>query len=281
MTFALATPEKRLFVSLITRDITLGDAILDLIDNSINAAMHDVTNPLNSAKAFFSFLTSKNTKLRARIEVEISEKRITVIDDAGGIQFEHARDGIFHFGAAEGSLTKRDRLSVFGIGMKRAMFKIGNKISILSDHRDGGFSLNLDANEWEETPQDKWGFDIKRMAKSTSVGTIVEVSELHDDVRRRVADGTFTTLLREKIAKTYSYFLGRFVRIDLNGKEVPPVEFEIGSNFTHENYKKDGVEYSITAGIGRTGTRFKDEFAGWFIYCGSSWNRVGDFELDG
>jgi hypothetical protein len=34
-----ARPEKRLFISLITRDISLIDACLDLTDNSINAAL--------------------------------------------------------------------------------------------------------------------------------------------------------------------------------------------------------------------------------------------------
>ena len=34
-----ASPEKRLFISLLTRDISLVAAFLDLIDNSINAAL--------------------------------------------------------------------------------------------------------------------------------------------------------------------------------------------------------------------------------------------------
>jgi hypothetical protein len=267
MAFAFATPEKRLFVSLITRDITLADAILDLIDNSINAAMHDVANPLNSAKAFHSFLTSSKTKLRATIRVDISPTKISVIDDAGGIQFKHARDGIFHFGAVEQST--RDRLSVFGIGMKRALFKIGNDISIVSDHPDGGFALDLDAGKWETTPQDKWGFEIDARPKSNSPnpGTRINISGLHDDVRKRISDSLFLTSLRDKIAKTYSYFLGRFIKIFLNNRDVSPITFDIGSNFTHESFTKDGVEYDITTGISRASARFTGEFAGWFIYC--------------
>ena len=36
---AIASPEKRFFIHLITKDITLEDAILDLIDNSINSLL--------------------------------------------------------------------------------------------------------------------------------------------------------------------------------------------------------------------------------------------------
>lgn len=269
MTFAVATPEKRLFVSLITRDITLADAILDLVDNSINAAMHDVSNPLDSAKSFHSFLTSTRTKLRATIEITVSNKEITIVDDAGGIDFEHAKDGIFRFGAADGSHSNRDRLSVFGIGMKRAIFKIGNNISIVSDHPSGGFSLDLDAEEWENKAQDRWGFDIERRpkAKPEKCGTIVEITKLHEDVRRRVSDGTFASYLHTKLARTYSYFLGRFIKISLNGKDVPPIDFDIGSNFTNKSFKSGDVEYNVIVGIGRSGARFTNEFAGWFVYC--------------
>lgn len=270
MTDALATPEKRLFVSLITRDITLADAILDLLDNSINAAMQEVSNPLNSARSFFNFLTSPNTKLKVEIRVKISEKEISVVDNAGGIEFESARDGIFHFGVHSKARRTKDRLSVFGIGMKRALFKIGNRISMVSDHPKGGFSLSLDVQEWEEKVQNVWGFPNLHQRERVSeknTGTAVKITELHDDVRRRVSDETFVPALIEKISKTYSYFLGRFIKISVNGKNIVPMVFDIGRNFTHENYKTGTVEYNITVGIGRSSERFTYESAGWFVFC--------------
>ena len=39
MTAAKTTPSKKFFVSMLTRDIDLADAILDLIDNCLDGAM--------------------------------------------------------------------------------------------------------------------------------------------------------------------------------------------------------------------------------------------------
>ena len=52
MADANANPEKRLFISLITRDISLTDAVIDLMDNSVNAAMKSVRNSFETAADF-------------------------------------------------------------------------------------------------------------------------------------------------------------------------------------------------------------------------------------
>jgi hypothetical protein len=49
---ANANPEKRFFVSLLTRDISLIDAVIDLTDNSVNAAMKAADNKFATSKDF-------------------------------------------------------------------------------------------------------------------------------------------------------------------------------------------------------------------------------------
>ena len=271
MAIALATPEKRLFVSLITRDITLADAILDLVDNSINAAMVGVANPLDSAEAFYKLLKRTKSKVGTQIEVKVADDCVTVIDNAGGIDLKSAEDGIFHFGAREDAHAGKDRLSVFGIGMKRAMFKMGNRIEMESDHPKGGFSLDLNVERWQELAQEQWSFPIKERPKfrGDNPGTSVKISRLHHDVRKRISDPSFLVQLREKMAKTYAYFLDRLVKITLNNKEVKPIIFDIGENHNHQNYQFENVGYSITAGIALTSehSTHTHESAGWFVFC--------------
>jgi hypothetical protein len=48
--YANANPEKRLFISLLTRDISLIAAFLDLIDNSVNAAVESSSDRLKGIK---------------------------------------------------------------------------------------------------------------------------------------------------------------------------------------------------------------------------------------
>ena len=66
---AEASPEKRLFISLITRDITLADAIIDLLDNSVNAAMRPIKNNFSSAADFYALFTKKGLRPSVTIRV--------------------------------------------------------------------------------------------------------------------------------------------------------------------------------------------------------------------
>ena len=269
MVEANANPEKRLFISLITRDIGLTDAIVDLTDNSVNAAMRPLKNDFSSAEDFHRLFIKKATTPTVTIKVSFDDERVVVTDDASGIDFEDARDEVFRFGHSTDHASGRDRLSVYGIGMKRALFKIGNKVSITSDHARGGFSLDLNVANWAKDQRVPWTFPIsKRTPKPMMTGTRIVIENLHDEIRRRVADGRFKEDLIEKLSKVYSFFLGRVIAITVNDTPVSATNFEIGSNYSHEKFKSNGVTCSITAGIAAaTGDRFTAEAAGWFVFC--------------
>jgi hypothetical protein len=53
-----ARPEKRLFISLVTRDISLIDAFLDIVDNSINAALEPLSAKLKTADDYQRLLAN-------------------------------------------------------------------------------------------------------------------------------------------------------------------------------------------------------------------------------
>jgi len=73
--FAAANPEKRLFIELITRDITLADAILDIVDNSINAAMEPRAKSLKTSADYAQTLSTVRTP-SATIEISVSATEI-------------------------------------------------------------------------------------------------------------------------------------------------------------------------------------------------------------
>ena len=268
---ANANPEKRFFVSLLTRDISLIDAVIDLTDNSVNAAMKASDNKFNTSKDFEKLIPQKTSKPAVSISVTISEKKISIVDNAGGIDFDSAEEDIFRFGHPEATGTSKDRLSVYGIGMKRAVFKIGNKIKIASDHVDGGFDLDLNVQSWVDDPAPPpWHFDIAKRspAAKSKCGTEIGITELREDVRRRISDGRFVESLVEKLSAVYAYFIGRIISISVNGRDVAATNFDVGNNNTTDSFKFGDVTYSITAGIAQSkGESFKDASAGWFVFC--------------
>src|SRR5579884_76301 len=172
-----ARPEKRLFISLITRDISLIDAFLDLLDNSINAALEPLSDRLKTADDYEKLLANTRIRPSVRVELTVTNRKITVRDTAPGISADTAAKHVFRFGRDAGT-HESDRLSVYGIGLKRAIFKCGNKIEIISDHRDGGFELELDAAKWEKT--EEWKFRIRpREPVKKDFGTTIVLTQLH------------------------------------------------------------------------------------------------------
>ncbi len=155
-----ASPEKRLFISLITRDIPLVAAFLDLIDNSINAAVEPTSDRLRTAEDYLNLFQDETVKPTVDIFLTVTAEQVEISDTASGISADTAAKHVFKFGRPPGEAHVEDRLSVYGIGLKRAMFKLGNKITIHSDHMDGGFDLKLNVAEWERDTKQPWTFAI-------------------------------------------------------------------------------------------------------------------------
>ncbi|MGO4128852.1 ATP-binding protein [Inquilinus sp. YAF38] len=265
-----ASPEKRLFISLITRDISLVAAFLDLIDNSINAAVEPVSDKLETAEDYQRALQDEATKPTVDIFLKLDKDRVEIKDTAPGISAKVAAEHVFKFGRASGSGHESDRLSVYGIGLKRAIFKLGNKIVIRSDHIEGGFDLDLDVAKWAKDAQQPWTFLItpRQPAKAEDCGTTIEVTELYDDTRRRLADGVFFGQLRESISKTYAFYLSKFVKIYVNEIRIEGFDIKIGSNHASEIFAVDDVTCAVTAGIGEPQAgSFRDKSSGWFVFC--------------
>jgi hypothetical protein len=116
METANANPEKRFFISLITRDISLIDAILDLIDNAIDALVR--TTGIDPYRDFILRLGKPLPGILGKISIAFSKNEFKIQDNCGGITFKSASQDVFRFGHPDPE--KRISLSVFGIGMKRA-----------------------------------------------------------------------------------------------------------------------------------------------------------------
>jgi hypothetical protein len=265
-----ASPEKRLFISLLTRDITLIDAILGLIDNCINSAIISKKVRLDRPEDYIALLTDKPKEVASTIDISLSASKFVIDDAAGGIDFDTAKNEVFKFGRDPETFSDDDdRLSVYGIGLKRAMFKIGKRVKIESNHPQGGFHMDLNVPVWARDRAQPWHIPISHYKeKALRFGTKITISDFFPDVRTRFDDSTFVGELTDRIGKTYSYFLDRVVTIRVNRSPVPPLSLEIGSNFTSDTFTEDRVTCSIVAGLARPKDgRYVAENAGWFVFC--------------
>lgn len=260
-----ASPTKAFFIENLTRDLTLEDAILDLIDNSIDSAIQEAQLDV-SAELLEKQPDQDFDKIP--IEVEVSEERIVIRDWAGGIDPQRAVTTVFRLGTPP---SKADStLGVYGIGLKRAVFKMGRSISIRSWHDEGAFEVQI-SPAWMDD-ETNWRLPLKRIDSSRETGTEIVVENLHDDIKLRIRDPALLRRLIDAISETYCLFLEHLVRVQLNGSEVEAMEIPLGESDEVRSGKRllsyDGVTAEILTGLQpRVGSRWEMEKAGWYVLC--------------
>jgi hypothetical protein len=140
---ANAFPHKHFFLEMFTRDISLDACILDLIDNSIDGLIR--SSNLDVSASILERpnpLTETELTRLPKVEVSYSTDHFSIKDECGGIGLEMAKNEIFTFGHDPKSTTKGN-LGVYGIGLKRAIFKLGDDFSMESHTAKDGFKVRL------------------------------------------------------------------------------------------------------------------------------------------
>ncbi len=278
MDLANAFPKKTFFIQMFTKDISLEDSILDLVDNSIDGLVR--TEHLNLSH-ISEWIFKKDQHIAANrglpsINVNYSHNEVVIEDNCGGIDYEYALSEAFNFGHSAN--FKPGYLGVYGIGLKRALFKMGNHFHIISKTMDTGFTCDLNVAEWlkkDEVLED-WKIPLTRVeaARSkASAGTLIKVTELYDPVKLRLKDSSFQAELKKTIQQTYAFFLNKHVSTKVNGERVDPFEIPVGKlkkgQASFEKFEKDGVLVRIFATLARADKdgHFPSEPAGWYIVC--------------
>jgi hypothetical protein len=130
-----ANPTKEFFVSVLGKDISLIAAIIDLVDNCVDGARR--TRP--AASDSFDGLW---------IEIETDATRFSIKDNCGGISVDTAKTYAFRFGHPTTIALPDYATGQFGVGMKRALFKLGNHFTIESYTQSSAFSMDVPVDIW-------------------------------------------------------------------------------------------------------------------------------------
>lgn len=285
---AAAIPTKQFFVSMLTRDISLADAILDLIDNCLDGALRI------AGKKSPDY--SKHT-----IKIDLSGDEFAIEDDCGGIPREIAIKYAFKMGREPGDDRDADTetIGMYGVGMKRAIFKMGRDSIVKTLFEGDAFEVPissswLDNKEWDPLPI----IDSSPEMKLKKPGTRIEVRTLHPSVSRHFKNDGFINDLRSAIGEHFTVFIQRGLKILVRGEETKPVMVEVlvapgkdgPAPFIFTKHI-DGVEVSIAVGL-NTGRGLSEDddnedasgfernrstiTAGWTVFCNDRAVIVGD-----
>lgn len=257
-----AAPTKRFFISVLVKDINLLDAIVELVDNSVDAARSNL--PLAEFKNIV-------------VNLLFDKSMFSIQDNSGGMAIEHARMNAFRFGRPDNAPATPGTVGEFGVGMKRALFKLGRDFEIKSATKNENFLLEIDVDEWEsrnEADPDRWTFDFSELGgndKGDMPGTEIVVKKLYDYASRELESNAFQARLMETLRQAHAESLARGLQITVNrlpiqGKSASLLASEelkpIVKNFSLD-IKGKKVDVQIIAGIGDA----KLTDAGWYIYC--------------
>lgn len=273
-----ATPARRFFVSMLIRDIELIPAIIDLVDNSADGAKRVRKKP--KADRYAGLF----------VNVEISPDRFVIEDNCGGIDVKLAREYAFKFGRAEDATGPIGEVGQFGIGMKRSLFKMGEKFTVSSATTKTRFTLPVNVPKWTAEKSPDWSFRFEEVAENIKVpkkqqGTKIVVENLHEFVKEDFAQKSFVSRLRRELAMRELRLLQQGLVVTVNEEPVsaqPPILLA-GKDLSPIRVEKDVAVNSTTldvklwAGLAESASddddtddaeKYRGEPpAGWYVFC--------------
>lgn len=204
-------PTKRFFVDMLPRDIELDDAILDLVDNCVDGAMRRARR--------------EGTPDDSRYEgmwchLDLNQEAFKVSDNCGGIPEEYF-ESAFHLGRPSTDLDGDiPTIGVYGIGMKRAIFKMGRDGTVESRHANFRRRVRY-PNDWFTGSE--WSLNVEEIpADDEPEGVTILVKDLIKDVSDQFKSDVSLTNLRLKLGQHFAYIMALGFSIKVNGVDVTP-----------------------------------------------------------
>ena len=234
------SPAPEHFFDNLTADIQTADCIFDLIDNSIDAAKATI------ADAHEEGLGADYRGFEIKLNIEST--RVSIKDNCSGID-----EGTFSNTAFRSGLRSQHSYGIghFGVGMKRAIFKLGTSCSIETDDGKTFISLRFTRQQFELAD----GLTLPAI-KGISTGkkfTSICIENAPEDIMNDLGSVRWMDTLVENIGRRYGLFIRKGLAIEVNAERVTAFAPQPAENpyfsLLHEKFKSHGVEVEIIAGV--------------------------------
>ena len=229
-----APPVKEFFIKTMPRDIELKDAILDLLDNCVDGIERSINT---QQKKEYNVYQNFNA------EISLEGKKFKIKDNCGGIPYNILSDYALRMGRPSHAMALGHKsIGFYGIGMKRALFKMGEYIEIRTQHEGYTYRVLLD-EEWLNNSED-WNINIDIMEEQMDEdGTSIEVSNLHDHIMQSFNNKAFIEELVKTINTQYAFIIKKGFSVYVNNVEAQPSFLALKFK---ENIKSNNRHYNIT-----------------------------------
>jgi hypothetical protein len=277
----IASPVKSFFVSWLTRDISLEDSILDLLDNCVDGILRS-QNKKDGPRPYEGF----------RAEIEFKKDLFSISDNCGGIPWS-MHSYAFRMGRA---VTQEPDASgtvgVYGIGMKRAIFKMGKYCLISTQNSTDRYEIEISPDWFKD--EDDWDLPVNVARRSMKEdGTTLIIGNLNSGIKEQFGEDVdnFTSRLRSLISTHYAFIIAKGFQVKINKQivelhstkfifeDTPAIDgMPAMQPYIFKTITKDGVEVLLTVGFTRPipsqseidaeqEAQYSSEEAGWTVIC--------------
>jgi hypothetical protein len=230
-------PTKGLFIDVLTRDLNIQDCILDLLDNSVDSYARN------------------NASGRKEIKIIINKDLFEVYDSCGGIALDKLEKEVFRIGLSHktGDIST---IGMYGIGLKRAMFKIGKEILFETDDGMHYAKLDMNVDSWL-AKEDSWEWPLiaeeSKLTAEDAKYTRITITNINEEVGEVFDNAAFINTLIKHISVYYSMIIEHKIDFFVNDIKIDKFELKIKMEQDIEPSQKyieyDGVTIRVLCWI--------------------------------
>lgn len=261
-----ARATKELFIDMLTRDVALIPAIVDLADNSTDGA-----RKLRKDKSWKGL----------EVTIEAAPSHFVIKDNCGGITVDTARDVAFRFGRPKSATSGSGEVGRFGVGMKRGLFKLGRFFEITSTTAKSQFSVTIDVDKWAAQGPWQFKFDKKPIEDGAfpaeQQGTSIKVTKLHDQVKQHFSESGFLDELRSELTSRLEQSILQGLAVEVNSVGLQAHARTLVSDKAlapaYKTFKVKGptdgtVSVELWCGLGKPPSKQEARAeSGWYVFC--------------
>lgn len=198
----------------LTQDIDCTECLFDLIDNSIDAARQIITSQDDYSKDDTGLPASYSGFL---VKIEINHNKIVISDNCSGVTPEVMRNRLLVIGEES---NQPHGIGHFGVGLKRALLKLGKNYEITTSNNGDMYSLICSDTDLQKDD----GLIATHIGSSDNEShTKIIVTDLTDEANREIVRAEdWERSMARQIAIRYNNFLKKGIEIELNENHIKP-----------------------------------------------------------
>ena len=210
---ANTAPTKESIVNNITRDSSVQACIFDLIDNSIDAWHGALLESDPTREKKFGVLQDFTG---LKVKVVINEEKVSVSDNGPGLDPSSVEISALRFGARS---SKSSGIGLFGVGLNRAIFKIGGVGFINSKTKTEQTLLEIDVSNYTNSDDD-WSITALSEFYSGPSGFSITIEKPNSQALRYLRREKNISETKIQSSEIYAYFLSRGMKLFINEEEI-------------------------------------------------------------